>query len=401
MELPSDANHTGRNLGIAELELLQRVIASGTLNCIKGTAVKEFERKFAARYGVEFCRTTTSGTASVHTALAAINPGPGDEIITTPLTDMGAITPIIYQTAIPIFADVDPLTYNVTAETIARRITKRTRAIIVTHLFGNPCDMDPIMALARQHDLPVIEDAAQAYLGEYHGKLLGTIGDIGCFSLQQSKHMTAGEGGIVISMHRKFARRMWLFVDKAWGYGDPKPDHYFLALNYRMTELQGAVALAQLEKLEDVVARRRRTASLLTELIADVPGVHPPVVTPAGKHVYWKYALRLDGRTSAGGVDRFAADLKEKGVFCTPRYIEKPAFMCEILREKNTFGNSHFPFEGEHRKNEPKIVYDAREFPGAFQALAQVVVLPWNEFYTAEHVDYIAGCIRTTAKQLQ
>ncbi len=401
MELPSDANHTGRNLGIEELELLQKVIASGTLNCLKGTAVKEFERKFAARYGVEFCRSTTSGTASVHTALAAINPEPGDEIITSPITDMGAITPIIYQTAIPIFADVDPRTYNLTAETIAPRITRRTRAIIVTHLFGNPCDMDAIMALAREHGLPVIEDAAQAYLAEYKGRLLGTIGDIGCFSLQQGKHMTTGEGGIVISRQRKFARRMWLFVDKAWGYGDPKPDHYFLALNYRMTELQGAVALAQLEKLEDVVARRRRLANLLTELLADIPGVHPPEVTPGGKHVYWKYALRLDDEVVNGGVDRFAAELKKKGIFCAPRYIEKPAFMCQILRERNTFGNSRFPFEGEHRKNDLKIIYDPREFPGTFEALAHVVVLPWNEFYTTTHVHDLASCIRETALVLQ
>ena len=158
MQLPSDADHTGRNLGQEELDILKRAIDSGTLNCTKGTLVKEFESRFAQKYSVEFCRTTTSGTASIHTAVAAINPEPGDEIISSPITDMGAITPIIYQTAIPIFADVDPLTYNVTSETIAPKITRRTRAIIVTHLFGNPCDMDPIMELADQHDLPVIED---------------------------------------------------------------------------------------------------------------------------------------------------------------------------------------------------------------------------------------------------
>ena len=169
MQLPSDADHTGRDLGQEELELLKKVIDSGTLNCTKGTAVKEFEKQFAAKLGVDFCRTTTSGTASIHTAIAAIDPEPGDEIITTPITDMGALTPIIYQTAIPIFADVDPLTYNVTAETIAPKITRRTKAIMVTHLFGNPCDMDPIMDLAKQHNLPVIEDACQAYRRNIRG----------------------------------------------------------------------------------------------------------------------------------------------------------------------------------------------------------------------------------------
>ena len=401
MQLPSDADHTGRDLGQEEMDILRRVIESGTLNCTKGTVVKEFEKRFAIKYGIKFCRTTTSGTAAIHTAVAGINPEPGDEIITTPITDMGALTPIIYQTAIPIFADVDPLTYNVTAETIAPKITKRTKAIMVTHLFGNPCDMDPIMDLASTHKLPVIEDACQSYLTEYKGKLVGTIGDIGCFSLQQGKHMTTGEGGIVIGKNGNYTRRMWLFVDKAWGYGDPKPDHYFLAPNYRMTELQGAVALAQLDKVDGVVASRIRTAEMLTGLIKDVPGVSSPQITPNSKHVYWKYPLRIDDQIIQGGVDQFAAKLKERGIFSAPRYIQKPAFQCQIFEERNTFGNSHFPFEGECRKNEHPVVYDPKDFPGTFDALSHLVVLPWNEFYTEEHVKYIADNIKEVAKSLK
>ena len=152
MQIQSDGDCTGRNLGVEELEFFKQVIASGTLNCTKGTVVKEFESCFGKKYGVPFCRTTTSGTASIHTAIAAVDPNPGDEIITTPITDMGALTPIIYQTAIPVFADVDPLTYNVTAETIAPKISRRTKAIIVTHLFGNPCDMAPVMAQRQPQD---------------------------------------------------------------------------------------------------------------------------------------------------------------------------------------------------------------------------------------------------------
>jgi dTDP-4-amino-4,6-dideoxygalactose transaminase len=402
MQLPSDADHTGRNLGQEELEILKRVIESGTLNCTKGTVVKEFERRFAEKYGVGFCRTTTSGTAAIHTAIAGINPEPGDEFITTPITDMGALTPIIYQTAIPIFADVDPLTYNVTAETIAPKISRRTKAIVVTHLFGNSCDMDPIMDLARKHNLPVIEDACQSYLTEYKGKLVGTIGDIGCFSLQQGKHMTTGEGGIVISKNNNsYSRRMWLFVDKAWGYGDPKPDHYFLAPNYRMTELQGAVALAQLDKVDGVVKNRIITANMLTELIDDIPGVSPPKITADSKHVYWKYPLRIDDEIIQGGVDQFAAKLKERGVFSAPRYIQKPAFMCQIFVERNTFGNSHFPFEGDCRMDDPPVIYDPKDFPGTFDALSNVVVLPWNEFYTEEHVHFIADSIKEVAQALK
>lgn len=400
MRLPSDGDRTGRNFGREELRLLEAVIESGTLNGTRGTMVAELEKRFAEKYGVAFCRTTTSGTAAIHTAVAAIDPEPGDEIITTPITDMGALAAILYQTAVPIFADVDPLTYNVTAETIAPRIGRRTRAIIVTHLFGNPCDMDPILALARARDLPVIEDAAQAYLAEYKNRRVGTLGDIGCFSLQQTKHMTAGEGGIVVSRHERFSRRMRLFVDKAWGYGDPAPDHDFLALNYRMTELQGAVALAQLGKLDGVVASREQSAARLTELIAGVPGVAPPAVTPESRHVYWKYPLRIDNEVIRGGVDRFAAGLANRGIHSAPRYIRKPAFQCQIFTQRNTFGRSRFPFEGECRKNEPPVAYEPGDFPGTFEALGRVVALPWNEFYTEEHVLYIAGAIRDVAAGL-
>jgi dTDP-4-amino-4,6-dideoxygalactose transaminase len=242
IKLPRDDDASGRDLGDAEIELVTRAIRSGCLTSTRGTMVKGLETGFAKLYGASHCVATSSGTAALHAAVAAINPEPGDEVISSPITDMGAISPILYQGAIPVFADVDPDTYNVTARTIAPVITKHTRAIIVTHLFGNPADMDPIMALGRQHAIPVIEDCSQAYFAEYHGRRVGTIGAIGCFSLQQGKHMTCGEGGLVITEDAGFARRVRLFVNKAWGYGDAKPDHYFLAPNYRMTELQGAGA---------------------------------------------------------------------------------------------------------------------------------------------------------------
>src|SRR6516162_154656 len=289
--LPSDSEHTGRTFGDEEMALLREVIESGTLTCTKGTQVKDFERSFAARYGVPYARAVSSGTAACHTAIAAIDPEPGDEIITTPITDMGAIAPILYQQAIPVFADVDPVTLNVTPESVAARITPRTRAIIATHLFGSPCDVIGIKAVADAHGVPVIEDCAQAYLATQDGRLVGTIGAIGAFSLQQGKHMTTGEGGVVITSDPARARWMTLFSDKAWGYGDPKPDHYFLALNYRMTDLQGAVARAQLAKVDGCVERRQRTAKAITELLMDVPGLTLPESLPDATHVYWKYPL--------------------------------------------------------------------------------------------------------------
>ncbi len=398
--LPSDANASGRSFGSEEVELLEEVIESGVLNCTKGTMVARFEKRFAELLDVPFCRCTTSGTAAVHAAVAAIDPEPGDEIISTPITDMGAITPILYQTAIPVFADVDPHTYNVTAETIRRKITRRTKAVIVTHLFGNPCEMGDIVDLCREKGLALIEDCAQAYGTTYRGRHVGTFGSIGCFSLQQGKHMTTGEGGMVVSSDPALSRRMQLFIDKAWGYGDPKPDHYFLALNYRMTELAGAVALAQLDKLAGMIENRVHTAELLTSMIRGAAGVYGPTVRPGGRHTYWKYPLRIDPRTIEGGADAFGQKLRDAGVFCVPRYIQKPAFECEVLRDRNTFGKSHFPYEGEHRKGEPPVVYDIRDTPGTAEGLATIVVLPWNEKYTPEHVEYIAGTIRSASVEL-
>jgi dTDP-4-amino-4,6-dideoxygalactose transaminase len=275
----------------------------------------------------------------------------------------------------------------ISAETIASRITRRTRAIIVTHLFGNPCDMDPIMELAAKHNLVVIEDCAQAFMSQYKGRYVGTIGHIGCFSLQQTKHITTGEGGLVVSRDRDYARRMRLFHDKAWGYGDPKPDHYFMALNYRMTELQGAVGLAQLEKLDWSVAQRQSMADRLTKRLRVIANVHLPEPTKDSTHVYWKYCLNFEN-DNVGDIAKLLRE--EYDIASAPRYIVKPAFMCEVLRDRNTFGRSHWPYEGEQRKGEPPITYESADFPGTIKGLNEVLVLPWNEKYTDEHLEYIA-----------
>jgi dTDP-4-amino-4,6-dideoxygalactose transaminase len=399
MKLPLEDN-ARRELGEPELALLRDVIDSGILNCTRGTQVKAFEQAFAARYDVPHARAVTSGTAAIHTAIAAVDPDPGDEIVTTPVTDMGAITPILYQQAIPIFADVDPVTLNVTPESVAARITSRTRAVIVTHLFGNPCDVARIRAVAATRHIPVIEDCAQAYLATQHGRLVGTIGTIGAFSLQQGKHMTTGEGGVVIASDPGVARRMRLFSDKAWGYGDPDPDHYFLALNYRMTDLQGAVARAQLEKLDDVVARRRRTAADLTERLADLPGLTLPEPLPGATHSYWKYPIIVDPELVRGGADLLGASLKAAGVSCAPRYIKKPAFECRIFKERRTYGRSRCPWSCREREGGGAVVYDARDYPGTTRGLERVVVLPWSESYGEHHVSFIAGAVRAVVRKL-
>ena len=394
MQLPNDGNASGRNFGERELQYLKEVLDSGTLNATKGTMVKRLQKAFAEQCGVSFCLAMSSGTAALHTAIAALDMEPGDEIISTPITDMGAIAPILYQGAIPVFADVDPESYNVTAETIAPKITKRTRAVIVTHLFGRPCDMGPILELARAHNFLVIEDAAQAFFAEWQGRRVGTMGDIGCFSLQQGKHMTTGEGGLTVTNRPDLERRMRLFVDKAWGYGDEKPDHYFLALNYRMTELQGAVALAQLEKVHSVIENRRVRASELDHLLEGVAHLRYPICAKGDRHVYWKYPLTVDVAALGRDVDTIAKRLHGLGVASAPRYIQKPAFQCQVLKDRVTFGKGGYPFS--LRPDLPPATPE--DFPGTMEALSHVLVLPWNENYTQEHVQFIASSIREALK---
>ncbi|MDE2483406.1 MAG: DegT/DnrJ/EryC1/StrS family aminotransferase [bacterium] len=398
LALPNDQDATGRDFGIEETTALDAVLASGTLTSTKGTFVKRFEGDFASYVGAAHAIACASGSAAVHTALAALDLEPGDEVITTGITDMGAIAPILYQAAIPVFADVDPRTCNVTAATIEAALSQRTRAIVVTHLFGNPCEMDAILALARAHNIPVIEDAAQAFGARYRGRHVGTLGTIGCFSLQQGKHITCGEGGIVVTDDPALARRIRLFVNKGWPYGESQPDHEFLALNYRMSELQGAVALAQLGKLDRHVEIRRERAHDLTLALRDLAGIATPTIYDGAEHSYWKYALRLDPAVFPEGPTGFARALTDRNVASVPRYIAKPAFLCAVFQQRRTFGHSAFPLTLARPE---ALDYRIERFPGTAEGLAHILVLPINERYELEHVAYVADAVHAAAATLR
>lgn len=398
--LPTEANATGRTFDDAEVRLLQAAVRSGTLNSTRGTFVDRFEKEFADWLGCGHAIACANGSAAVHCAIAALGLQAGDEVITTPITDMGALTPIFYEGAVPVFADVDPETLNVTAETIQAQRTDRTRAIIVTHLFGRPCEMDKIVAFAEAHDLPIIEDAAQAFGASYGDAATGTIGKVAAFSLQQGKHITTGEGGIVCTDDDEIARRVFLFVNKAWGYGDAKPDHYFPALNYRLTELQGAVACAQLPKLDEVVAHRRMIAADLATRLADLAGIACPTDPINGRHSYWKFALRVDERVVKGGAVALGARIKEAGVACMPRYVQKPAFECQLFVEWRNSPVTTLPLLQNPRGHQQGALFERSNYPGAISGLEQVIVLPINERYRPEHVATVADAVRQAHKEL-
>lgn len=391
IQLPNDQDSSGRSFGSEELELLREVLASGTLTSTKGTMVRRLEQRFAEILEVPYVRACSSGTTAVHAAVAAVDPEPGSEIITTPITDMGALSPIIFQTAIPVFADVDPVTGNVTARTVEDRISERTRAIVVTHLFGNPvADLAEIRELASALNVPLIEDCAQAFLAAMDGQPVGTWGDIGCFSMQQGKHITSGEGGLVVTSDQAIARHIKVWIDKAWPYGETNPDHEFLALNGRLSELQGAVALAQMDKLSIGVKRRIEMAVRLSKALEGLPGLTTPQTAATARNVYWRYPVLIDPDIVEGGTQGVASDLGRVGIGSAPRYIQKPAFQCKAISDQRTFGNSRFPFSLAR----PEAVdYSPEKFQGVFDYLNQVLVLPWNERFEGHHIESLTGAL--------
>jgi dTDP-4-amino-4,6-dideoxygalactose transaminase len=382
--------------GDREIELVTQALRSQNLFRWGGQMVPEFEKKFAAMYGVAAATGSTSGTAALHVATGAINPDPGDEIITGAITDIGSIIPILYQNAIPVFADAHPETGVMDPADVERLITPRTKAIIAVHLFGNPCDLDALSVLSRRHGIPLIEDCSQAHRTTYRGRWLGTIGDIGCFSFQQSKHMTTGDGGMTITNHAEYAEYMRMFADKHFNRGKSGPRMYGpLGMNYRMTELHAAVGLAQLEKVDDAVMRRNRLGDRLSEAIRGVDGLVPAGVTDGGKHAYWLYPLPITGVPAK----TFSEALTAEGVAASAGYIGKPIFECSAaLAEWRTYGQSHFPFDSPYAARPMRYTTDL--CPVTRKFLNELVTLGFNENYTDEDIDDMAGAIRKVAEGL-
>ena len=376
--------------------LTAEAIRSQNLFGLGGPKTTQFEREFAALYGAKHAVASTSGTAAIHVAIGTVNPNPGDEIISAPITDGGGIVPVVYQNCIPIFADIDE-TYNMDPADVERKITDRTAAIMVVHLFGNACNMDAMVDIARRHNIPLIEDCSQAHVTKYKGRYLGTWGDIAAFSLQQSKHLTTGDGGMTLTNRDDWAERMFLFRDKGWtrkpGWG---PRTYaFLAPNYRMTELQAAVGLPQIKTVRGVVEKRSELGTYLAELIGDLEGVSPPPVTPGSEHSYWAYPLRIQGWPVAS----FAEALTKEGVAASAAYIGEPIFLCmEALAAKTTFGTSTHPFDGCHGGRE--IDYTKGMCPRTEEALQHMVTTGLNENFTRRDIEDMAGAIRKVAELL-
>lgn len=395
--LPSVSNASGRTLGPEEIRALEEVIRSGKLNrtVASESRVRALEQGFAAWLGANEAVASTSGTSALHLAVAALDPNPGDEIIVTPITDFGSVIPILAQNAVPVFADVDPVTWCVDPESIRASITDRTRAIIVVHLFGQPADLDPILVTAAEHGIPVIEDCSQAYGALYTGRKVGTSGTIGCFSLQQSKHITSGDGGLTVTDDPDLARRMRLFSDKGWPREGEQRTHLFYGVNYRMTELQGAVALAQLPKLDGVLAARRRWGHLLAGLVDGVPGISTPALPEGSESVYWLFPVAVDTDRLGATVGQVTAAISAEGIPASPGYVT-PLYLTPVLAEGKTYGDSHFPFDSPYTTRNYRD-YRSGLCPVAEGMNERMFTVPINERYTEQDVRDIAAAIAKVA----
>ncbi len=395
---PTTGNASGRDLGDEEIELVSEVIRSGRMFRYSGTMVEQFEKEYADFLGVNHIQAVTSGSASLHTAVASLQLNPGDEIITSPVTDMGTYIGIVQCCCLPIFADLDRLTLNLNPESIEERITDRTRAILVVHLFGQPCRMDEIMEIAEKHDLYVIEDCAQAHGAEYDGQRVGTFGDIACFSLQQSKQITAGDGGLVATNEEELYVNARDFHDKYYDRTGRTEGRIVqrIGINYRMNEVTGAVALAQARKLPSILQRRRKSAGRLVELIEDIQGVNGPYIYPkTTAHSWWRFSFTIDEQVL--GVDHatFAKAISAEGLpFATGYAGGKPMVTTPCIANHVAYGDSEFPWEPPYGRD-PE--YDVDDYPGALWGQQHIFASQWTEGHTVEHAEIIGRGIRKVA----
>ena len=333
---------------------------------ILGSAVQRFETAFAEYVSRPFCVGLNSGTSALHMALQACDVGPGDEVITTPHTWISTSWAISYVGATPVFVDIDPVTYNVDPELVARAITPRTKAILPVHLYGQACDMDSLCRIADEHDLLLIEDAAQAHGAVYDGRRIGSFGKIACFSFYPGKNLGAfGEGGAVVTDDEELANRIRRLRDHAQ-HG--RHHHVELGHNTRMEGIQGAVLEVKLRHLDDWNAARRRNAERYCELLADVPGLQLPAAPRPEAHVWHLFVVL------ASGANRDA--------------------VCRQLGEQGVASGVHYPTPVPLQPAYKHLGHKPGDFPVAEDVMRRCLSLPMFPEMTDEQVERTASVLR-------
>ncbi len=344
-------------IGAEELQAARDVIESGVLSQFIGAwhedfyggpKVREFERQAAAYFGVKHAVTVNSWTSGLVAAVGAIGVEPGDEVIVTPWTMSASATAIVHWNAIPVFADIDPDTYNLDPRSIERNITPYTKAIMVVDIFGQSADMDEIMEIAARHNLKVISDTAQAPGAMYKGRYAGTCAHVGGYSLNYHKHIHTGEGGILVTDDDRIAERLQLIRNHAEVVVADKgvtDISNMVGHNFRLGEIECAMGIEQLKKLSGFVESRQRLAEALTAGLTGLPGLKTPVVRPDRTHVYYGYPMQLDPQLLGVGRDRICDALVAEGVRVSRKY--QNIHLLPMYQNKIAYGSRGFPWSAD------------------------------------------------------
>jgi dTDP-4-amino-4,6-dideoxygalactose transaminase len=384
-----------------EIAEVEKVLREGRVNYWTGTRGREFQESFARFCGARHGIAVMNGTAALHVALAAAQIGPGDEVIVPPRTFIATAFSVLHQNAVPVFADIDPRTQNIDVHSIRERITERSRAIICVHLAGLPCDMDPIMELAAEFDLKVIEDAAQAHGAKYKGKLTGTLGHIAAFSFCNDKIITTGgEGGMIVTDSDEMAEIARSFKDH--GYEERERRnllelealytyiHHRMGYNYRMTEMQAAIGLKALEKLEWNLSRRRENARYLSDHLSRHDALAPPFESDDFEHAYYKYYMRLNLKRLKTDRDTFVKAVRAEGV---PIGLgtSSEGYREQAFQELVGYGRTGCPFRCPWYKG--RADYTAVELPNAKRLGGEVFVLQVHPTIERRDLDDVIAAI--------
>jgi perosamine synthetase len=389
---------TGKRFDDAEKQQVMEALDSDILFYVFGTKVHEMEDKLKNMYGMKYCNGCSSGTAAVHIAVGTLQLPPGSEVITSSVTDMGTLTGVLYQGLIPRFADIDPETYEMSPDSVRKLVNNKTGAIIVVHHAGMPAEIDEILEIAVDKGLPIVEDCAQAWYTTYKDRLVGTFGDISAFSLNHFKLITCGSGGAVMTNNEELEDIAKLFVDKCYFRDGRKRNPYFLAPNYQMTELQGAVAVAQLDKVAGIVARRNELGMRLVNGLQEIDGIIPMKIPAHCQHSFFLLVVRIDPKQIKVPVADFCTALDAEGIPNEPGKITggMPTYAYDVFKKQAAFPSSKLPFVSKDTWS--NVEYSKGMCPNAENAYEHTFNLNITQFYTEEDIDdMIAGVVKVAS----
>lgn len=359
-------------LGGNEMKYVQQAIETNWISSA-GRFIRDFEARFAEVCGVKYGIACANGTVAMHLAMATLGLEPGDEVIIPTFTMIATANAVTYCGAKPVLVDMEPEYWQMDLNQVEDKITPRTKAIVPVHIYGHPTDMDPLMALAEKHGLTVIEDAAEAHGAEYKGRRTGGLGHAAGFSFYGNKIITTGEGGMVTTNDRELARLAWNLRDHAFSH-ERHFWHKFVGFNYRMTNLQAAVGLAQVEQIDTFVAARRRNALEYNCRLHDVPGIRTPAEAPWAKNVYWMYGILVDEKEYGMNRDALRRVLADHGVetrnFFIPMHTQ-PIYWKQYYGER---------------------------YPVAEDLCKRGFYLPSASSLTLEEIEYVTDVIRSAAR---